>query len=163
MKINERLASIVKSKELTRREFAQKLIDLSPKVSRVGEIPTVSTIYGYLNGRINIPVDLISFMAEALDISEQEFFDTSKNAKRKFFNYLIVNATKNELEHYKNVLSSKLLLDLKSIDDNDFSFFESQNQSKIEEILKYIKYAPTPFLDKILHTLKRYKNLTQEL
>lgn len=160
MNVNERLASIIKSKGLTRKEFAQKLIDLSPKVSRIGETPTVSTIYGYLNGRINIPLDLISFIAEALDISEQELFDTSENARRKYFNFLVENSTQKELDFYQKILSNKRILDFKNIDDFNLDTFENQNIPKIEEITKNLKFAPTEFLDKILTFLEKYKDIT---
>lgn len=163
MSISEKLTSIIKSKGLTKKEFAQKLIDLSPKVNRVGETPTLPTIYGYLNGRISIPVDLISYMAEALGICEQELFDTSLDSKRKFFSYIVEHSSETELKHYKNILSNKLLLDMKNIEDCDAKTFEDKNRYKIEEIMRNIKYAPTPFLDKLVELLKKYKDITREL
>lgn len=162
MSISEKLTNIIKSKGLTRREFAQKLIDLSPKVNRVGETPTLPTIYGYLNGRINIPVDLISFIAEALDISEQELFDTSLITKRKFFHYITENSSAIELNYYQKVLSSKLLLDVKNLDEYTLNSLENQDRAKVEEIVKNIKFAPSPFIDKILQSLNKYKKLTDE-
>lgn len=162
MSVREKLIRIIKYKGLTRKEFAQKLIDLSPKVNRLGETPTISTIYGYLNGRISIPIDLISFMAEALNICEQELFDTSPTSKRKYFNYIVENSSDIELTYYKKILSNKLLLDIKNIDKYSLNPLENQNRPKIEEIVKNIKFAPTPFIDKIVQSLNKYKKLSDE-
>lgn len=153
MKIHETLTSIIKRKGLTRKEFAKKLIDLSPNVNRIGETPTTSTIYGYLNGRINIPIELVSFIAEALDITEQELFDTSEKTNKKYFKYLIDNLSDREIMSYHKILSNKLLFNGKSVDiDSNFL--------KTKEFLQNIKYAPSSFLDKVLYYLKQYKALS---
>ena len=104
MKIYENITLIIKKKGLTRKQFAQNLINLKPNVNRISETPTLSTIYGYLNGRINIPIDLISYIAEALDISEQELFDTSDNTRKKCFKYFLNNASHEELEYFNNYI-----------------------------------------------------------
>jgi len=111
-KIHDNITRLIKSKGLTRKEFAQTLINLQPNVNRMSETPTLSTIYGYLNGRINIPVDLIPFIAEALNVTEQELFDTSLKSKKRCLKYFLQNSSKEELEYFYNFINSQLHNDI---------------------------------------------------
>jgi len=42
-----------------------------------GKAPSESTIYGYLNGRREIKIELIPYIAEVLNITEQELFEVN--------------------------------------------------------------------------------------
>lgn len=161
MKTHEKLANIIKKRGLTKKEFSQKLINLSPNVNRVGETPTVSTIYGYINGRISMPLDLVPYVAEVLDISEQELFDTSASVNKKYFLYLLENSSDEELLRYQKILSNKLFLSTSNI-KHSLAYQEEPYQAKIKEILIYIKYAPISFIDKVLLFLKKYKALSDD-
>ncbi len=159
MKIYERLAHIIKQKGLSRKEFAQKLINLSPNVSRIGETPTVSTIYAYLNGRISMPIELIPYIAEVLDISEQELFDVSPKARKKHFKLLISKCSNEELNHFAKILNNKILLDSKDANEVLFSQEKAYNE-KLKEISLCLRYAPLEFIDKFIKSLKKFKNLS---
>lgn len=47
-----------------------------PKLKSTGEIPSEQTIYGYLNGKRELKVELIPHIAEVLEVSEQELFNS---------------------------------------------------------------------------------------
>lgn len=74
MKVIERINEILKEKNLSKKEIANRLIDLGLRANKTGETPTISSIYAYLNGNIELKADMIPFIAEALGISEQELF-----------------------------------------------------------------------------------------
>ena len=83
MQIHERINSIIKSKGLKKKDFLQKFVSLEPRLKSTGEIPSIPTIYNYLNGTREIKAELIPYMAKALDVSEQESENESSNEKNK--------------------------------------------------------------------------------
>ncbi|NOQ29561.1 MAG: XRE family transcriptional regulator [Helicobacteraceae bacterium] len=110
MELYERINTILKLKKLNKKEFALKLIDLSPKLKRTGETPTLTTIYSYLNGNREVQVELISYIAEVLDISEQELFEHSSEpyevetaSMLKYAPKSIVMKIQEKLEPYKRI------------------------------------------------------------
>lgn len=160
LKIYENITFLIKSKGFTRKEFAQNLINLQPNVNRISETPTLSTIYGYLNGRINIPIDLIPFMAEVLDATEQELFDTSSKTRKRCFKYFLQNAQKDELEYFQNFINFQMLNNL-NIDDKQVVIDMNTTTNKLEKFTELLKYAPTGFMDKVLARLQEYKTLEE--
>ncbi|MDD5401361.1 MAG: helix-turn-helix transcriptional regulator [Sulfurimonas sp.] len=44
------------------------------KLKSTGEIPSEQTIYGYLNGKRELKAELIPYIAEVLEVDEQELF-----------------------------------------------------------------------------------------
>ena len=160
LKIYENITLIIKSKGLTRKEFAQNLINLKPNVNRIAETPTLSTIYGYLNGRINIPIDLVPFIAEALDVTEQELFDTSPKTRKKCFKYFLQNASKDELEYFNNFINSQINNNI-NINYGNVIMTSKTNDEKIEQFIDMLQYAPNGFIDKVLNRLKEYEKMDQ--
>jgi len=161
LKIYENIAAIIKNKGLTRKEFAQNLINLRPNVNRKLETPTLSTIYGYLNGRINIPINLIPYIAEVLNVTEQEIFDTSAKTRKKCFKYFLQNASKDELEYFNSFISLKLQNDM-DINYDKMILETKTKDEKIEKLIKLLKYAPDNFIDKVIKKLKEYEKLDDE-
>ncbi len=85
MEIFERINKLIKENNLTKREFAKRLRDLEPRLNSTGEIPSEKTIYKYLNGTISIKIELIPYIAEVLQITEQELFTNDEKSRKKFF------------------------------------------------------------------------------
>jgi len=75
MNVADKINYLLEEKNITKREFAQKLLSLEPRLDRTGKPPSESTIYGYLNGGREIKVELIPYIAEALQVTEQELFN----------------------------------------------------------------------------------------
>ena len=74
MNVADKINYLLEEKGISKREFAQKLLSLNPLLDRTGKAPSESTIYGYLNGGREIKIELIPYIAEALNVSEQELF-----------------------------------------------------------------------------------------
>ncbi len=74
MDIIEKISFLIEEKGLSKKEFADKLRKLEPKLKGTGEIPSEQTIYRYLNESRELKVELIPFIAEVLEVSEQELF-----------------------------------------------------------------------------------------
>jgi len=74
MEVWEKINYLLDEKNISKQEFASKLINLSPKLKRTGEIPSIQTILGYLYGKRELKIELISYIAEVLEVSEQELF-----------------------------------------------------------------------------------------
>jgi len=74
MDIVDKINYLIKEKELQKKEFTYRLLLLEPKLKSTGNIPSAQTIYGYLNGKRELKVELIPYIAEVLNVSEQELF-----------------------------------------------------------------------------------------
>jgi len=158
LKIYENITRIIKKKGLTRKEFAQNLINLRPNVNRVSETPTLSTIYGYLNGRINIPIDLIPYIADVLNITEQELFDTSSKSRKRCFKYFLENASNDELEQFNNFINSQIQNNI-NINYGKVIMNSKNRDDKIEKFVELLDYAPNHFIDRVIAKLEEYKKL----
>ena len=156
--IQQNINRLIKLKGMTKKEFAYKLIELKPTVSRIGEVPSLSAIYSYLNGRINIPVELIPYVAEVLDVTEQELFDTTEKAKRKCFKYFLETANNNELEYFNNFINSQIENNI-NINYGKIVIGLKNGDKDIQKLVSLLEYAPKKFINKIINRLKEYKNL----
>ena len=88
MEVWEKINYLLEEKKMSKKEFADKLVALTPRLKRTDETPSTQTILGYLYGKREIKVELIPYIAEALDVMEQELFSfdieyaTSYNYKK---------------------------------------------------------------------------------
>jgi transcriptional regulator with XRE-family HTH domain len=73
--IIDNILRLLKKKNLTKKEFALKLIDFNPKVGIKSEPPSERTIYLYLQGKRELKADLLPYIADVLNIKEQELFE----------------------------------------------------------------------------------------
>jgi len=74
MDVIDKINYLLTEKNLQKKEFATRLQNLEAKLKSTGNVPSLQTIYGYLNGKRELKVELIPYIAEALDITEQELF-----------------------------------------------------------------------------------------
>lgn len=114
MEVFEKINYLISEKNMSKKEFADKFLSLNPRLRTTGEAPSYSSIYGYLSGRREIKIELIPYIAEALNVKEQELFNFdleystefnirySKDAREiiELFQY----APKNMIEHIKATL-----------------------------------------------------------
>ena len=75
MTIINKINYLIEEKNLSKKEFVTILQSLEPKLNSTGNIPNEQTIYGYLNGKRELKVELIPYIAEVLEIKEQELFE----------------------------------------------------------------------------------------
>ena len=132
MQIHERINSIIKSKGLKKKDFLQKFVSLEPRLKSTGEIPSIPTIYNYLNGTREIKAELIPYMAKALDVSEQELF--LDNDSTEFFKEFIKKQSENESSNEKN--------------------------KAILKLINLCEYASMPMLERLIEILEQHKQLT---
>ena len=114
MEVWEKINYLLDEKKLTKQEFANKLIVLNPNLKRTGESPSTQTILGYLYGKRELKIKFIPYIAEVLEVDEQELFRFdieyateynlrySKDAREILD--LLQYAPKNIVEHIKNTL-----------------------------------------------------------
>ncbi len=130
MDIIDKINYLLSEKKMLKKEFAQKLQALEPKLKSTGDIPNIQTIYGYLNGKRELKVELIPYIAEVLGVTEQELFTfdieyaTEYNARysqeirelinllsyapkpvREEIKTLLLNIKKESQEHLSNIKS----------------------------------------------------------
>lgn len=74
MDIIEKINYLIKEKNLQKKDFVKLLQATEPKLKSTGEIPSEQTIYGYLNGKRELKIELIPYIAEVLGVTEQELF-----------------------------------------------------------------------------------------
>lgn len=74
MEIIDKINYLLKEKKLQKKDFVKMLQATEPKLKSTGEIPSEQTIYGYLNGKRELKVELIPHIAEVLGVDEQELF-----------------------------------------------------------------------------------------
>lgn len=100
MNVADKINYLLEEKVMSKREFAQKLLSLNPVIERTGKAPSESTIYGYLNGGREIKIELIPYIAETLNIPEQELF-SSEIEYTNDYNYKYSKETREILELLK--------------------------------------------------------------
>ncbi len=158
--IHENISKIIKQKGLNKKEFAIKLIDLKPTVSRIGETPSLSAIYSYLNGRINIPVELIPYVCDVLDVTEQELFDTTQKRRKRCFKYFVESANIEELEYFNNFINSQITHNI-NINYGKVVMSSSPivDNKKLDKFIELLEFAPHNFLNRAIDKLKEYRKI----
>ena len=160
MEIYEMINQLLKDKKLTKRAFAEILQNLKPMLKSTGEAPIETTIYKYLNGQINIPIELIPFIAEALDITEQELFENSKYSRKKCLKYILEKSDEKELNYFNTIVNSKVTNS--KINYGSIIVSEKNKSKKLEEIIELFDYIPNSFIDKILVKFREYKKVSED-
>lgn len=74
MEIIDKINYLIKEKNLQKKDFVKMLQAIEPKLKSTGEVPSEQTIYGYLNGKRELKIELIPYIAEVLGVDEQELF-----------------------------------------------------------------------------------------
>jgi len=74
VEIIDKINYLLKEKNLQKKDFVKMLQAIEPKLRSTGEVPSEQTIYGYLNGKRELKVELIPYIAEVLGVDEQELF-----------------------------------------------------------------------------------------
>jgi transcriptional regulator with XRE-family HTH domain len=114
VEVYEKINYLISEKNMTKKEFVDKLINLEPKLRLSGETPSVQTVYRYLSGKRELKIELIPYIAEVLDVSEQELFsfdieyaseyDIRYSKEAREILKLLPYAPKNMVEHITTTL-----------------------------------------------------------
>lgn len=136
MEVYEKINQILKEKNITKRWFARRLIELEPKLKSTGEIPTEKTIYGYLSGISSIKIELIPYITEILNIDETELFSENKNDS------FLKNRVKTE--------------------ETMTPYLPSENED-IRKLISLLPYASNKLIQKLTKQLEENKKLIDSL
>ena len=161
MDIHEKINTTIKKQGLTKREFAKRLIQLEPRLKSTGNAPTEKTVYGYLNGKISINIELISYIVDVLDITEQELFDDTLKSKIKFLKYIINHTTEKEQEHICKCIDSEFLEKIYQKADVRQSAEEKIKLDLDEDLKKLIPllhFAPKIMIQQLIEKLETIRN-----
>jgi len=156
MELYENLNTIIKSKSLTKRKFAEILRNLEPRLKSTGEAPSEKTIYKYLNGNINIPIELIPYIAEALNITEQELFDTSKQTILKLYKYILKNIDNNQLSY----LNHSTINALQITHSNNNQKQTVHHKEELDKLISLLEFAPSSLIKRIILKLEEIKKIS---
>ncbi len=160
MDIVERINTLIIEKNLTKREFAKRLRDLEPKLKTTGETPTEKTIYKYLDGSNAIKIELIPYIAEALQITEQEIFTSDKKSRKKYFQNIMKTISEEELEVLRQRLNLKECQN-SLIQEPKTTYNENSDLEK--EVIELLPYAPKPLLKNLKIKLKEIKEFINSI
>ncbi len=125
MEVYEKINFLLQEKNILKRDFVRRLLELEPKLKSTGEIPTEQTVYRYLSGDRELKIELIPYIAEVLEIQEQELFNfdleytSSYNYKkskeiRKIIDLLqyaptnMIQVIKEQLSKYKSMYDDNI-------------------------------------------------------
>ena len=161
MDIHEKINTIIQKKGLTKREFAKRLVLLEPRLKSTGNAPTEKTIYGYLSGKISINIELISYIADVLDITEQELFDETLKSKVKFLKYIINHSTEKEKEYINKCIDSEFLEKLYKKSDVSQSAKEKINfdlDEDLKRLIPLLHFAPKIMVQQLIEKLETIKD-----
>lgn len=108
MKVIDRINEILKEKNISKKELARRLIDLDMKAAKTGEVPSVSSIYAYLNGNIELKADFIPFIAKALGRGGGGSSKSCLAPARKTRKRLSKSSTKGSSTYTDTIISLKI-------------------------------------------------------
>lgn len=75
MEVFEKINYLIEEKGLSKKKFTDIFLSLEPRLRTTGSPPSVASVYSYLSGKREIKVELIPYIAEALEVKEQELFE----------------------------------------------------------------------------------------
>ena len=176
MELYEQINYIIKSRNLNKKNFIKRFLALEPKLRSTGEIPLEATVYAYLNGGRELKVELIPYIAEALNITEQELFNDNEHTRISYLKHILKNPTQKEY----NLIKSTLDKDIKDINFNTQGVSintvgtnngnihllpdnkELEEDKDIQELLSLLPYSSKPLILNFVKKLKGMKELVDE-
>lgn len=139
IEIYRNINKIIKLQNITKKVFVNKFLGLEPKLKSTGEVPTEATVYKYLNGTLSIKIELVSYIAEALRVTEQELFFSSYDKRISFYKTMIASATHEEVQMIKERLKLKDKLQDIIEPNEDIENLIDPLIDKLEKFKNYIK------------------------
>ncbi len=137
-------------------------------------MPTINSIYAYLNGRIGIDVELLPYIARVLDIPEQLLFADTPSARLAYIRHLAQTMTDEERQLMSQIAQPQPMvlgatamsgmfhdtMRIAKIFDKKLFDTHSSTDSKIQRIHSLLPHAPDKYLTHIETQLLDYKQLT---
>ena len=70
MEVWEKINYLLEEKNMSKQDFANRLIELEPRLKRTSETPSTQTILGYLYGKRELKVELITTQPTAAPVEK---------------------------------------------------------------------------------------------
>lgn len=154
LNIIEKINEIINEKGLTRKYFVNQLISLNPILKTTNEVPSSSTVYGYLNGNREIKIELLPYIAKVLNINLSELFEEEKMQRIKVLQNILKSPTKEE----QKIIEQYFKLENKI---NTQKFRNDVNYDIYNYIMEILPYASERFLYTLVDVLESFKDSTQ--
>lgn len=153
MSLAHKVSEILKNKGISKKFFAQQLIELRPTLKSTGETPSLSSIYGYLNGSREIKAELLPYIAEVLNVTIGELFEEDKKERLKILQNILKSPSQEEIRVLENYfyLEKKLYVqDLKN--DTNYNLYQY--------VISLLPNASEKFLMTLIDVLESFKDST---
>lgn len=152
--LSDKISSILKQKGMTKKFFAERLRTLHPTIKSTGEAPSMSSIYGYLNGSREIKAELLPYIAEVLNITVGELFEENEKERIKILKTILDKPTQSE---------SKLLERYCKIEDklSTQKYKNDTNYNLYSYVVSLLPYSSEKFLNKLIDVLESFKDSTR--
>ena len=89
---------------MTKKFFALKFIELNPTLKSTGEVPSIWSIYGYLNGSREIKAELLPYIAKVLDVGISELFEDNKKDRVKILQNILKKSKPRRAKTFRKLL-----------------------------------------------------------
>lgn len=154
MELSEKVSEILRAKGVSKKFFAEQLIELKPILKSTGETPSISSIYGYLNGSREIKAELLPFIAEVLDISIGELFEEDAKVRTKILEHILKSPTQTETKTLERYFKQEEKLYSHKLKNNT-------NYNLYSYVFAMLPYASEKFLNILIDVLEDFKDSTQ--
>lgn len=145
MELYERINLLIEEKKITKREFAKRLISLEPKSKRTGETMSEKAVYAYLSGKSVIDANLVPYIAEALQVSEQSLFEETEKVRARLIRHLLGSLSDREKREMKDFYTESLL------------------PERYGNIVKLLPYASESLLNRVEQSLLEMKSISERV
>ena len=145
MEVYEQINLLIEEKGLTKREFAKRLIALEPKSKRTGETMSEKAVYAYLSGKSVINADLIPYIADTLQVSEQSLFVENEKTRVRLIKHLLESLSDKE----KKVIEK--------------FYVDALMPERYGDIVTLLPYASQSILEKIEQSLLEMKSISEKI
>jgi len=152
--LSYKISQILKAKGVSKKFFAQWLLELKPVLKSTGETPSISSIYSYLNGSREIKAELLPYIAEVLDITIGELFEEDEKVRIKILENILKSPTHKE---------KKLLERYFKLEEHHYNkkLQTDTNYSLYSYIFAMLPYASEKFLYTLIDVLESFKDSTK--
>ena len=145
MAVYEQINLLIEEKGFTKRKFAKRLIALEPRSKRTGETMSEKAVYAYLSGKSVINADLIPYIADTLQVSEQSLFTEDTNTRVRLIKHLLKSLSDKEKKIIENY------------------FIDALMPEQYKNIVTLLPYASESILKKMEQTLLEMKSISEKI
>lgn len=154
MDLSYKISGILNKKGITKKFFAEQIIALNPVLKSTGETPSLSSIYGYLNGSREIKAELLPYISEVLDITIGELFEEDEKVRLKILKNILKFPSTKELKLLKQHFKVEEELYKQKLKGDS-------NNKLYNYVTELLPYSSEIFLYRLIDVLESFKDSTE--